>query len=394
VKIAGRIILKKDRDRPVRGGNPWIFSQAIASAEPDSLSPGDGVEVFDIGGERLGFGYINPDTTIAVRMLSFTDQIEPAAIVHHRIAQALAFRRRIIPADTDSYRLINGDGDALSGVVIDRYGDVVVVQLLTAGADRMRDEIVASLGQLLAPQAIIERSQGAVRRQEGLADCSRMLAGDHVAASTVRENGIEVIVDFDHGQKTGYFLDQRDNRAMFGTLAGNARVFDGYCYSGSFALSALRGNARHVVVADTSARAVDLARSNFELNRWTSDRYTLVHGQAVQYLAHSENRFDLIVLDPPPLARSLKDVPHAAHLYTELNRVAMGSAAPGGLLLTFSCSAHFRGEDFVRAVRIAAAHSGRNFRLVRRLGPGADHPTMLGHSEGEYLTGVLLADLG
>jgi 23S rRNA (cytosine1962-C5)-methyltransferase len=393
VKIAGRIFLKEDRDRMVRGGNPWIFSQAIGRSEPSALSPGDGVEVFDTGGERLGFGYVNPATTIAVRMLAFTEEIDPAAIVQYRIERALAFRRRIIPADTDCYRLINGDGDALSGVVIDRYGEILVVQLLTAGADRMRAEIITTLQQLLSPRAIIERSQGAVRRQEGLPDSSAVLAGDHVAETTVRENGIELIVDFDHGQKTGYFLDHRENRAMVRALAGGARVFDGYCYSASFALGALSGNARYATAVDTSTRALEWARRNFALNNWTEDRFTLVRGEAGQYLAQCDARFDLIVLDPPPLARSLKDVSHAAHLYIELNRVAMRTLAPGGLLMTFSCSAHVHGEEFVRAVRIAAARSGRNFRLLRRLGPGADHPTMLGHSEGEYLTGVLLADL-
>ncbi len=142
VKIAGRIILKKDRDGPVRGGNPWIFSQAIARLEPADLSSGDGVDVFDIGGDRLGFGYFNPATTIAVRMLAFGDGIEPAEIVPYRIRRALEFRKRIIPPETNCYRLINGDGDALSGVVIDRYGEILVVQLLTAGADRMRNEVV------------------------------------------------------------------------------------------------------------------------------------------------------------------------------------------------------------------------------------------------------------
>ncbi len=393
VKIAGRIILKKDRDGPVRGGNPWIFSQAIARLEPADLSSGDGVDVFDIGGDRLGFGYFNAATTIAVRMLAFGDAIEPVEIVPYRIRRALEFRKRIIPPETNCYRLINGDGDALSGVVIDRYGEILVVQLLTAGADRMRNEIVETLVELVAPRAVLERSHGAVRRQEGLPDRTDVLAGEHVGTATVRENAIELMVDFEHGQKTGYFLDQRDNRALVRDLARGGIVFDGYCYSGGFALAALSGEAQRVVAADTSAQALGWARHNFELNHWTADRYELVHGEAGQYLSQSGERFDLVVIDPPPLARSLKDAPRAAHLYAELNRTAMLAVARGGFLLTFSCCVHFRGEDFVRAVRIAAARAGRNFRLLRRLGPGGDHPAMLGHAEGEYLTGVLLADI-
>jgi 23S rRNA (cytosine1962-C5)-methyltransferase len=393
MEIAGRIFVKKDRDGPVRGGNPWVFSQAIAKTEPAQLAAGDAVEVFDIGGDRLGFGYFNPATTIAVRMLAFGDRVEPAGIVRHRIKRALELRHRIISADTDCYRVINGDGDALSGVVIDRYRDIVVLQLLTAGADRMRSEIVGTLLELLALRAVIERSYGAVRRQEGLADRGGLLAGEFVSTAAVRENGIELLVDFEHGQKTGYFLDQRDNRALLGQLAGGARVFDGYCYSAGFSLAALRGGARQVVAADTSARALQWARRNFELNRWEPQCYELVHGEAGQYLAQSGDHFDIVVIDPPPLARSLKDAPRAAQLYTELNRTAMQAVADGGFLMTFSCSVHLHGEDFLRVVRIAAARARRNFRLVRRLGPAPDHPMMLGHSEGEYLTGLLLADM-
>lgn len=393
MKIAGRAILKKDRDGPVRGGNPWIFSQAIARVEPAELAAGDGVEVFDIAGERLGFGYFNPATTIALRMLAFGDRIAPAHIVHYRIKRALDLRRRIISYDTNCYRLINGDGDGLSGAVVDCYHDIAVLQLLTAGADRMRAEVVEALAELLAPRAVIERSYGAVRRQEGLADRGGVLAGESVSATAVKENGIELLVDFEHGQKTGYFLDQRDNRALLVELAKGARVFDGYCYSAGFALAAMRGGARQVVAADTSARALEWARRNFELNRWPPPCYQLIHSEAAQYLGQSGDRFDIVVLDPPPLARSLKDAPRAAHLYTELNCTAMRAVADGGFLMTFSCSVHLRGENFLRAVRIAAARAGRNFRLLRRLGPGADHPTMLGHSEGEYLTGLLLANM-
>jgi 23S rRNA (cytosine1962-C5)-methyltransferase len=394
VKIAGRIVLKKNRDGPVRGGNPWIFSQAIARLEPTTLLAGDGVEVFDGAGENLGFGYFNPATTIAVRMLAFGGRVEPAAIVQHRITQAIELRQRVILPNTNCYRILNGDGDGLSGVVADRYGDVVVLQLLTAGADRIQAEVLEAIRVLLAPRSVIERSSGAVRRQEGLTDRNGVLAGEPVDIAAVQENGIDLLVDCRYGQKTGYFLDQRDNRALLRDLARGARVFDGYCYAGGFALAALRGDATQVVAADTSPKALEWARRNFELNRCAPQSYELVHGDAAHYLRNSSRRFDLVVLDPPPLARSLKDAPRAARLYTELNRIAMGAVAEGGFLMTFSCSMHVCGEDFLRAVRIAAAAAGRHFRLVRRLGPGADHPTMLGHSEGQYLTGFLLADMG
>jgi 23S rRNA (cytosine1962-C5)-methyltransferase len=356
------------------------------------LAPGAGVEVLNHAGERLGFGYFNPTTTIAIRMLAFGEEIEPADLVRHRIKQALTLRRKLIASDTDCYRLINGDGDTLSGVIIDCYRDVLVLQLLTAGAERMRTEILAALEELIAPRAIIERSYGAVRRQEGLPDRAGLVTGESVTSTTVRENGVELWVDVERGQKTGLFLDQRDNRALVRELAHGAAVFDGYCYSAGFALAALRGGARRVVAVDTSARALDLARRNLELNRLIAKDCELVHAEAAGYLTDTAARFDLVVLDPPPLARSLKDVPQAAQLYIGLNRAAMGAVVSGGLLMTFSCSVHFRGEDFLRAVRIAASRARRNFRLLRRLGPGADHPNLLGHNEGEYLTGFLLAD--
>jgi 23S rRNA (cytosine1962-C5)-methyltransferase len=391
--MAGRVYLKRGRDGPVRGGNPWIFSQAIERFEPADPEPGATVEVRDATSAMLGYGYCNPATTIAVRMLSWGEALEPGAIVEHRITRAVEMRRRLIRPGTDSYRLVNGDGDGLSGVVIDRYADVAVVQLLTAGAERMREQVVAHLTQLIAPRAIIERSQGAVRRQEGLEDRTCVLAGEPVEEVVATEHRIRLAIDPVRGQKTGYFLDQRDNRARLAELAAGARVLDACCYAGGFALAALGAGAKRVVGVDTSARALEAARRNLELNGHGAGAIELVHGEAAKYLAESGDRFDLIVLDPPPLARSRADAPRSGHLYAELNARALAALAPGGCLMTFSCSVHFRGEDFIRAVRIAQTMAGRHARTLARLGAGADHPVLLGHVEGEYLTGVLLADL-
>ena len=311
--IAGLIFLKRGRDGPVRGGNPWIFSQAIARVEPAAMDAGDWVEVIDAGGDMVGVGYYNPATTIAVRMLSFDPALKPGDIIRHRIRRALALRQRVIRGDTDCYRLINGDGDGLSGVVVDRYGGVLVVQLLTAGADRMRAEIVAGLKEtaetVAAPSCISERSHGAVRKQEGLGDHGEVLAGVPPAETIAIENGVRLAIDFDHGQKTGAFLDQRDNRAIVRDLALGARVLDAYCYAGGFTLAALAGGAREVVAVDSSDRALAMAQRNLELNGHRSDRAEFVRGDVLRYLADraEPDRFDVIVLDPPPLARSLKD---------------------------------------------------------------------------------------
>ena len=398
--------MKPGRDGPVRGGNPWIFSQAIAKVEPAALGAGDWVQVLDAGGDAVGVGYYNPATTIAVRMVAFDAALQPEQIIRHRIERAIALRRRVIRGDTDCYRMVNGDGDGLSGVVVDRYGSVLVVQLLTAGADRMRGEIVAALRELVTPLAasalsIIERSHGAVRKQEGLADHSEVLAGTPPSETIAVEHGIRLAIDIDRGQKTGAFLDQRENRALLRELARGARVLDAYCYGGGFSLAAIAGEARAVVAVDSSERALATAQRNLDLNGYRGSRAELIRSDAVRYLAEigeanpatAASRFDLIVIDPPPLARSIKDVAHAARLYTDLNAFAMRALAPGGYLMTFSCSMHFRGEDFVRAVRIAQTKSGRRLQMIARLGPGPDHPVLLGHAEGEYLTGLLLADL-
>ena len=388
-----RVVLKRGREGPVRGGNPWIFSQAIERIEPPAPEAGALVTVHDAAGALLGMGYCNPATTIALRMIAWGEAPAIEELIARRLKGALELRRRFVRDDTDAYRLVNGDGDGLSGVVVDRFGDVLVVQLLTAGADRMRAIIVDALNDLLHPRAIIERSHGAVRKQEGLEDNGAVLAGEAVTETIAVENGIKIKIDFEHGQKTGNFLDQRDNRALAGGVARGARMLDAFCYQGGFSLAALAGGASQVVAVDTSARALEVARQNLELNERRADAVEFVHGEAGKLMAETPNRFDLIVLDPPPLARSRGDAERAGRLYVELNTVAMRALAPGGRLMTFSCSTHFRAEDFVRAVRFAASNAGRNLRLVAHLGPGADHPVLLGHGEGEYLTGLLLADL-
>ena len=232
----------------------------------------------------------------------------------------------VVSEHSDCYRLVNGDGDGLSGVVIDRYADVLVVQLLTAGADRMRDELVRQLTELLHPFAILERSSGAVRKNEGLEDREGLLAGEEISEVEVRENGNLIVVDFEHGQKTGYFLDQRDNRARLARLCRGANVLDAYCYAGGFALAALERRRRAGRWASILRRAPSRwARRNLELNGHES-LAELIRADAAEFMRTTKERFDVIALDPPPLARSRKDAERAGHLYVELNALAMQRA--------------------------------------------------------------------
>jgi 23S rRNA (cytosine1962-C5)-methyltransferase len=392
--IPGQVFLRAGRDGPLRGGNPWVFSQAIARVDPPNLPAGAAVGVHDHRGNPLGLGHYNPNTTIAVRMLAWGAKTPPIGeLLRERIEGALKLRQRFIGADTDCYRMVNGDGDGLSGLVVDRYAGVLVLQILSAGMELLRGEIIEVLGTSIKPRAIIERSQGAVRRAEGLEDRAGLLAGEAPGPAIVSENGLRFEIDFEHGQKTGHFLDQRENRARLAALAHGARVLDLCCYSGGFLMAALRAGAREAVGVDTSARALEWARGNLAINQLAGERARFIHAQAGSYLASSAEQFDLIVLDPPPLARARENAAHAGHLYVELNAAAMRALAPGGHLMTFSCSVHFRGEDFVRAVRIAETRAQRRFRMLARLGAGADHPVLLGHVEGEYLTGLILSDL-
>ncbi len=389
-----RVFLKTNRDGPVRGGNPWIFSQAIARVDPPNPEPGTYAQVFSSTGDLLGLGYVNLATTIAVRIVAWGEAPPLDELIARRIANALTLRKRVVSPITNAYRLLNGDGDGLSGVVVDRYGDALVMQLLTAGADRMREQLVHALNESLEPRAIFERSVGAVRRQEGLADRAALLAGEPVGEIVGQENGLRVFVDFEHGQKTGAFLDQRENHALAGRLAEGTRVLDAYCYGGLFSISAINGGAIHSVALDSSARALEWARRNCRENQIDPARIDFIHHDAQKFLSSTTDKFDLIVLDPPPLARSRAEAERAARLYVELNALAIRGLQRGGRMMTFSCSAHFRGEDFIHALRIAQAKAGRSLRMIRRLGAGPDHPLLLGHVEGEYLTGALLEDLG
>jgi len=326
-------------------------------------------------------------------MLVFGPQTDLAAAVAARLADAIEMRRRIMPQDTNCCRLVNGDGDGLSGLVVDRYADALVVQFLTAGMERLRDDVMRILRDAIGPRSIIERSAGAVRKEEGLADRTGLIWGAAAGEVIVTENGFRISVAPGSGQKTGYFLDQRENRRRAGMIGRGARMLDACCYAGGFALAGLAGGAAHVTAVDTSAPALAWARRNLELNDLGSQRVELVCQDAGRYLANCGHQFDLIVLDPPPFARSRKDVARAARMYVEMNRLAIGALAAGGALMTFSCSQHFRGDDFFAALRTAQVKAGRNLRMLGRLGAGPDHPVMLGHVEGEYLTGALLMRL-
>jgi 23S rRNA (cytosine1962-C5)-methyltransferase len=377
------------KDRPVRSGHPWVFSGAIRDFDPN-LEAGSIARVRAAGGELLGSGYVNPRCTIAVRMLTRGDEPVDAGLVGRRVEAALDLRRRLVGADTTAYRLVNGEGDGLPGFLVDRYDDVLVVQCLTAGADRLRPWLVAELIRRVSPRSIVERSEGSVREAEGLRARVGVLHGEPPGERIVRENGLQFAVTPGEGQKTGYFCDQRPNRLLCRQLAAGRRVLDAFAYGGGFAVHAGSGAAARVTLIESSRDALAAARRNWERNGLAAGSADFVPGDVWRFLRETSETFDLFVLDPPALVRQRKDVAQGARAYKDLHLRSFRRAEAGALVLTFTCSQHVDRPLFRKIVLGAALDTGREVQLLGHLGPGPDHPVALAHPEGEYLHGLVL----
>jgi 23S rRNA (cytosine1962-C5)-methyltransferase len=386
------IRLKPGREGPVRAGHPWIFSGAINRVEGRSTID-EFARVVSADGSFLGIGSYNPHPrcSIAVRILTRLETAIDSDFIRRRLETALALRRSLIPQDTTAFRLVNGEGDFLPGVVVDVYDQFVVCQCLTAGADRLKPLIVESLVDLLTPQGIYEKSEGGVRQEEGLPNVTGVLWGvEPPLFLEVQENGCRFLIDLRGGQKTGFFLDQRDNRAMVGRVAQDKQVLNGFSYSGGFGVFAAKGGANHVVSVDSSESALRLARHNWEANHLSSGHGTFVQADMFSYLREVKSQFDLIVLDPPPFVRRRQDLSAGLRGYKEINVQALKQLRAGGELFTFSCSQHVTGSDFLQTILFAATDSGRAVQILKHLGPAIDHPTNIAHSEGTYLKGLWL----
>jgi len=383
-----RVILKPGRDWAVRNGHPWVYSGAVAAVQGEG-GPGAVAEVASAEGRLLGRGTWNPHTSIAVRMLTRGAEPVDAALVRRRLESAL--RLRALVRDADAARLVHGEGDALPGLVVDRYADFLVCQFLTAGAEAMKPLVVDLVTELLAPRGVFERSEGSVRTAEGLARSTGVLAGEDPPPDLViAEGGRRYLVDIRGGQKTGFFLDQRANRDLVETLAAGRRVLNLFAYTGAFAIAAARGGAAHVVSVDSSASALVTAEAAWRMNGLPAERGAFTRADVFAYLRADVAPADLVILDPPPFARRRADRERALAGYKEINLRALRACAPEALLMTFSCSQHVESEAFTAAVAAAAADAGRDCQLLARLGPGLDHPQALTHPEGRYLKGLLL----
>ena len=389
------LILKRGREKSLKRRHPWLFSGAIEklSGKPGS---GDTVEIRDASGKSQGRAAYSPKSQIRARMWTFDASEEvDGAFFRRRIERALALREAL-PArrHTNALRLVHGESDGLPGLIVDRYADVLVAQFLAAGVERWRDPILDALSELTAAEAIFERSDAEVRKFEALPARVGFARGNRNASRCpIVEYGLNFRVDVEQGQKTGFFLDQRENRQRVRELAAGREVLDGFCYTGGFSIAALAGGARRITAIESSAPALEVARENLAANPFDAAQVQFVHGDVFAQLRALRDRaaqFQMVILDPPKFAPSAAQVKNAARAYKDINLLALKLLAPGGLLATFSCSGGVSAELFQSIVAGAALDAGADAKIVERFGAAADHPVALEFPEGEYLKGLLV----
>ena len=384
-----RVRLAKNQDRRLRSGHPWVFSNEIEEAE-GSPTPGAEVVVEDHRGVPVGVGLYNPHSLIAVRLYSRRVRSVDEALFRDRIARAMALRARILPVET-TYRLIHGEGDFLPGLVVDRYGDYLGLQALTAGIEARLETILRVLDETLRPKGIVCRRDASSRTLEGLARMDPLVICEVPDRIDAPYEGLVLTVDLRNGQKTGEFLDQRENRKRVAQEAHGKRVLDLYCHTGLFAVQCAAAGAKSVTGIDSSGPALERARENHRRNAPTRDivfREAPVE-ESLRALGRDEERFDMIVLDPPALVKSRKALAEGVRKYVGVNAAAMRLLAPGGTLATATCSHHVDAPAFLDILRTAAKTAGARFRLVEVRGQSRDHPVLLAARETSYLTMVL-----
>jgi len=389
-----RIILKAGREKSLLRRHPWIFSGAIARVE-GSPADGDTVEVRAAQGDFLAHAAYNAQSQITARVWSWkeSDKID-ADFFRAKITRALAARKALnVVQNSNGMRLVHSESDGLPGLIVDQYGEVLVMQIGSAGAERWRDTCADILQELCHPLCIYERSDADSRALEGLAERNGVLRGCLPESLVIEEHGLRFAVDVAHGQKTGFYLDQRDNRALTGTLAQDKDVLNCFCYSGGFSLYALRGCAKSVLSIDASEEALQLAQRNVELNGLDASRAEWQCAdvfQALRKLRDQNRKFDLIILDPPKFAPTAAFAEKAARGYKDINLLGFKLLRPGGMLATYSCSGGINDDLFQKIIAGAALDANVTAHIVHKLHAAPDHPVLLSFPEGAYLKGLLL----
>ncbi|MCC6212818.1 MAG: class I SAM-dependent rRNA methyltransferase [Burkholderiales bacterium] len=387
--------LKAGRDKSLRRRHPWIFSGALERVDGEPAS-GETVLVKSAAGQPVALAAWSPQSQIRARVWSFDCSVSVDEGFFRETVSRAAALRNALPAfhHTNALRLVHGESDGLPGVVVDRYADVLVAQFLSAGAERWRDAILDALAEATGCEAIYERSDAEVRALEGLPPRAGFARGNREARRCpILEHGLHFRVDVEQGQKTGFFLDQRENRQRVRALAAGREVLDAFCYTGGFSIAALAGGASRVTALESSPVALEVARENLAANSLDASRVEFLQADVFRHLRLLRDQglaCDLIVLDPPKFAPTAAQAKNAARAYKDINLLALRLLRPGGLLATFSCSGGVPAELFQSIVAGAAADAGVDARIIERLGAGADHPVALQFPEGEYLKGLLL----
>ncbi|MEZ5044863.1 MAG: class I SAM-dependent rRNA methyltransferase [Saprospiraceae bacterium] len=387
-----KIILKAKRDASVRRFHPWVFSGGIAKEE-EGLQDGDWVEVCSQKGEVLGMGHYQ-DGSIKVRLLAFQSLVPDVGFWQSKLQQALHYRKQLGLLDnpmTNCFRLVHGEGDGLSGLIIDIYDRTAVIQCHTVGMYKARERIAEALQSLdgLKLDTIYDKSADTLPSEFTGAGPNEHLLGNAEQAE-VKENGHTFQVNWVSGQKTGFFLDQRDNRALLGHYAKGKRVLNTFCYSGGFSIYALANGAEKVDSVDVSAKAMALTEENIALNPVESKAHTGITADVLKFLKETPTTYDLMVVDPPAFAKSIKKRHNAVQAYKRLNVSALKQLEKGGILFTFSCSQVVDKALFYHTIVAAGIEAGRSIRVMHHLSQPVDHPVNLFHPEGAYLKGLVL----
>jgi len=387
------VVLKPGKEQSLLRFHPWVFSGAVGKL-PSGLKEGEVVRVVSVDGNHLGTGHYQIGS-IAVRVFSFSDVPADPPFWVEKLSSAWQMRLTaglLKSGFNNVFRWVHGEGDGLPGLIVDYYDGVAVMQCHSAGMFLIRAELAEALltvaGELLT--AVYDKSEKTVPFKAGLSPCDGYLSGKASVPRMVMEYGNRFLVDWDSGQKTGFFIDQRENRRLVGEYSNGRKVLNMFCYTGGFSVSALRGGARCVHSVDASAPAIGLTNENVLLNFPGETRHQSFETDAFEFLKDIPGDYDLIILDPPAFAKHMEALPQALKAYKRINTRAFQQIAPGGILFTFSCSQIVPREKFREAVFTAAAISKRNVRILHQLTQPADHPVSIYHPEGEYLKGLVL----
>ena len=377
----------------MRAHHPWVFSGAVDKVK-GKLRAGDTVEVRAANGDCLGVGAWSPDSQIQVRMWAFSTDSIDRTFFRKRVEQALTYRQQLgITQRNSGYRLINAESDGLPGVVVDVFGEWLIMQALTTGAEAWKHVIAEVLLEVIPAKGVYERSDVDVRKKEGLATVVGVLQGEAPPAFIdISEEGRHYRVDVINGHKTGFYLDQRDNRSMLQHYAAGKTVLNCFSYTGGFSIAALHGGATHATNIDASQPALDIAAQTAALNGFAPERMDNICGDVFKLLREYRNegrQFDIVVLDPPKFAENRNQLEKAARGYKDINLLGFKLLKPNGLLFTYSCSGLMESNLFQKIVADAAVDAGCDARILRKLDQATDHPTRLAFPEGYYLKGLV-----